>query len=330
MENNYKNKNLSITERVEDLLSKMTLDEKLQQMHCFGCIYTPDETIEFVKKGENRIDTEFYSFKAITAKEINQIQRFVREKTRLGIPAYIATECVHGAPLPFNTIFPTNGCLAATFDLDLASRAAHVEGKELKIQGFNRVYSPNVDLLRDARWGRSGEDYGEDPYLVGKFGAESVKGLQAEGIEATVKHYLGYSMPEGGLNLGSAHMGEREIREYFLPSFAECIKAGAMGIMNCYNEIDGVPGGVSPFWMKKVLRDELHFDGDVITDYGLGGICYNFHQIVAKDERNLSRIFFAFTSVLPITLGTVLSFAPLLMFTLTVEPLFTILSAPGV
>mgnify|MGYP003310143176 FL=1 len=292
MENKYKNKNIPIEERVEDLLSKMSFEEKLQQMHCFGCVHTVDETIESARKGEDVIDTEFYCFKSITAKQVNEIQRFKREKTRLGIPAYISTECVHGAPLPFNTIFPTNGCLAATFDLDLAAKAAHIEGKELKMQGFNRVYSPNVDLLRDARWGRSGEDYGEDPYLVGKFGAESVKGLQAEGIEATVKHYLGYSMPEGGLNLGSAHIGEREIREYFLPSFEECIKAGAMGIMNCYNEIDGVPAGVSPFWMKKVLRDELHFDGDVITDYGLAGVCYSFHQVAAKDSDNLSKLFF--------------------------------------
>lgn len=291
MEKDYRNKNLPIEDRVEDLLSKMTLDEKLKQMHCFGCIYTPDETLEFLKKGENVIDSEFYSFKGISIQTVNTIQRFARENTRLGIPSYIATECVHGAPLPFNTIFPTNGCLAATFDLDLAKREAHVAGKELKIQGFNRVYSPNVDLLRDGRWGRSGEDYGEDPYLVGKFGAEIVKGLQAEGIEATIKHYIAYSMPEGGLNLGSAHIGEREIREYFLPSFAECIKAGAMGVMNCYNEADGVPAGVSPLWMTQVLRDELKFDGDVITDYGLGGICFSLHQICCRDETTLGKIF---------------------------------------
>jgi len=260
-------------------------------MHCFGCIHTPQETIDLVNKGIDEIDTEFYSFKAITAKEINKIQRFKREQTRLGIPAYIATECVHGAPLPFNTIFPTNGCLAATFDLDLAAKAAHIEGKELKMQGFNRVYSPNVDLLRDPRWGRSGEDYGEDPYLVGKFGAESVKGLQAEGIEATIKHYLGYSMPEGGLNLGSAHLGEREIREYFLPSFFECIKAGAMGVMNCYNEIDGVPAGASPFWMTQVLRNEFGFEGDVITDYGLAGVCYTYHDTVCKNDYILGKLF---------------------------------------
>ncbi|MCQ3035652.1 MAG: glycoside hydrolase family 3 C-terminal domain-containing protein [Bacilli bacterium] len=287
----YKDAKCSIPERVEDLLSRMTLDEKLEQMHCFGCVYTPEEELEFIKKGENKIHSEFYTFVSFTIAQLNRIQKFAVEETRLGIPAYIATECVHGAPTPYTTIFPSNGALAATFDLSLAARAARIEGKELKTLGFNRVYSPNVDLLRDGRWGRSGEDYGEDPYLVGKFGAEIVKGLQAEGIEATIKHYIGYSMPEGGLNLGSGHIGEREMREYFLPSFAECIKAGAMGVMNCYNEVDGVPAGVDPLWMTKVLREELGFTGDVITDYGLTGICWHRHQMVNRSEYVLGKIF---------------------------------------
>ncbi|MCQ2796722.1 MAG: glycoside hydrolase family 3 C-terminal domain-containing protein, partial [Bacilli bacterium] len=287
----YKNPKLPIEVRVKDLLSRMTLDEKLEQMHCYGCIYSPEQTMEFIKKGENKIHSEFYTYLGFKIKHFNNIQRFLKEKTRLGIPAFISTECVHGAPTPYTTIFPTNGCLAATFDLSLAKKAAHIEGKELKQLGFNRVYSPNVDLLRDGRWGRCGEDYGEDPYLVGKFGAESVKGLQKEGIEATIKHYIAYSMPEGGLNMGTAHLGEREIREYFLPPFVECIEAGAMGVMNCYNEVDGIPAGIDPLWMKKVLRDEIHFNGDVITDYGLGGICFNRHQNVAKSEKLLGKAF---------------------------------------
>ncbi len=288
---NYKDPKLSIPERVEDLLSRMTIDEKLEQMHCYGCVYSEEETLEFIKKGENRIHSEFYSFRGPTIKQLNAIQRFCVEQTRLGIPCYISTECVHGAPVPYATIFPTNGCLAATFDLDLASRVAHVEGRELKTMGYNRVYSPNVDLLRDARWGRSGEDYGEDPYLCGQFGAANVKGLQAEGIEATIKHYIAYSTPEGGLNMGTAHLGEREIREYFLPPFAECIKAGAMGVMNCYNEIDGIPGGINPLWMTKVLREELRFEGDLITDYGLTGICWHHHQMVNRSEYVLGKAF---------------------------------------
>ena len=145
----YKNKNLPIKERVEDLLSRMTLDEKLEQMHCWGCVYTPEQQLEFMAKGEQRVDTEFYTCRGFTVQQLNEIQRYMVEKTRLGIPAFISTECVHGAPTPYTTIFPTNGCLAASFDLDLAAKAAHIEGKELKMLGFNRVYSPNVDLLRD-------------------------------------------------------------------------------------------------------------------------------------------------------------------------------------
>ena len=286
-----KDKNLPIEQRVETLLSKMTLEEKLQQMHCFGCIYSADEVLNMFKEGKNGVDTEFYTFKYSTPKILNEIQRNVIEKSRLGIPAFISTECVHGAPVPQATIFPTNGCLAATFDLELAKRAAHIEGKELKLLGFNRVYSPNVDLLRDGRWGRCGEDYSEDPLLTGLFGAEKVKALQEEGTEATIKHYIGYSMPEGGLNLGSGHIGEREMREYFLPPFAKCIEAGAMGVMNAYNEVDGVPSGVNPLWMSKVLREELGFKGDVITDYGVAGLLYDHHNVVSKNLNNVGKAF---------------------------------------
>jgi len=287
----YKDKNLPIKKRVEDLLSKMTLEEKLQQMHCFGCVYSANEVLDMFKEGKNGVDTEFYTFKYSTPKILNDIQRNVIKQSRLGIPAFISTECVHGAPVPQATIFPTNGCLAATFDLELARRAAHIEGKELKLLGFNRVYSPNVDLLRDGRWGRSGEDYSEDPLLCGLFGATKVKALQEEGIEATIKHYIGYSMPEGGLNLGSGHIGEREMREYFLPSFKMCIEAGAMGVMNSYNEVDGVPSGVDPLWMSKVLREELGFEGDVITDYGVAGILYDHHNMVSKDLYTIGKVF---------------------------------------
>ncbi len=287
----YKNKDWPIEKRVEDLISQMTLDEKLQQMHCFGCVYSAEEVISMFKDGKNGVDTEFYTFKYSTPAILNEIQRGCIETTRLGIPAFISTECVHGAPVPQATIFPTNGCLAATFDLDLARRTALVEGKELKLLGFNRVYSPNVDLLRDGRWGRCGEDYSEDPLLCGLFGAEKVKALQEQGIEATIKHYIGYSMPEGGLNLGSGHIGEREMREYFLPSFAKCIEAGAMGVMNSYNEVDGIPSGVDPLWMTKVLREELGFEGDVITDYGVAGICYDHHNMVSKNLYNVGKAF---------------------------------------
>ena len=140
----YKNKDWPIEKRVEDLLSQMTLDEKLQQMHCFGCVYSAEEVISMFKDGKNGVDTEFYTFKYSTPAILNEIQRGCVETTRLGIPAFISTECVHSAPVPQATIFPTNGCLAATFDLDLARRTALVEGKELKLLGFNRVYSPNV------------------------------------------------------------------------------------------------------------------------------------------------------------------------------------------
>lgn len=285
----YKNHLFSVEERTADLLSKMTLEEKLSQLRCGGCLLTMEQFYEDTQKNINSMDSEIYSFLDFDFTLINKLQKFAVEKTRLGIPLFFAVEGQHGVSLPFATIFPTAGCIGATFDESYAYKMAVAEAKEGRAIGVNRMYAPNVDITQDARWGRSEENFGEDPYLTGKMGASMVKGLQENGICATVKHYIAYGTPERGLNLSPIHMGERDVREYMLPPFRECIKAGAMGIMPSYSELDGVPLHISKYWMKDVLRDELGFDGIVITDYGANGLIRS-RRCVSSD-RELGELF---------------------------------------
>lgn len=266
---------LSSSVRAKTLLGKMSLVEKITQMNCSGCLYDLDSVLSNLNKGIDLVHGEYYWFKSFSLEKLKEMEERLVEVNPHGIPAFVACENVHGAALPYTTIFPTPGCLGASFDVDLAYRVSRMQAKEIRALGFNKVYAPNLDLFRDPRWGRCEEDISEDPYLLSKMASSIVKGIQEGGVMACVKHYLGYSSPESGLNLAPMHMGEREIREYFLPPFKSAIDAGAKGVMTSYNVIDGVPVTISPLWMNKVLREELKFDGVTILDYGMSGIMKN-------------------------------------------------------
>ncbi|HBM69814.1 MAG TPA: hypothetical protein DD377_00090 [Firmicutes bacterium] len=271
----YLNSSLPSEERAKDLLKRMSLKEKIEQMNCSGCLFDLDEILSSFEKNVDKVHGEWYWFKYFSLEKLKRMEEECVKRSRLHIPAFIACENVHGGALPYTTIFPTVGCLGASFDLDLAYKVSKMQAKEIRALGFNKVYAPNLDLFRDPRWGRCEENISEDPLLLAKMASCIVKGIQEEKVMATVKHYIGYSSPESGLNLSPMHMGEREIREFFLPSFASSIEAGAMGVMTCYNVMDGVPVTISPLWMNKVLREELKFDGVVILDYGMSGIMKN-------------------------------------------------------
>ena len=157
----YKNANLPVKERVQDLLSQMTLEEKLSQLRCGGCLVTMEEFYKDSQNGINSMDSEIYSFRYFDFTLINKLQKFAVEKTRLGIPLFFAVEGQHGISLPFATIFPTAGCIGATFDENYAYKMAVAEAKEGRAIGVNKVYAPNVDITQDARWGRSEENFGE-------------------------------------------------------------------------------------------------------------------------------------------------------------------------
>lgn len=272
-----------VKKKVDDLISKMTVDEKIDQMVLVGCNAT-EEIANRIKNGEDLYISTTYNAEKININEVYTIQENQLNK-EIPIPVLFAGEGLHGLMHPNATIFPTEGCLAATFSCDLAQKFGEVVGEEARSLGIRQVYGPNLDIVRDYRWGRAEESFGEDTLLTSKMGVSVVKGLQRKGVASTLKHYLAYGLCENGLNLSDAHVGERELREFFLPPFVECIKAGAMSIMPSYNSIDGIPVHVSNLWMNTVLRKENKFDGVVVTDFGATKLLSDGHNITNDSAR---------------------------------------------
>lgn len=283
--------------RVEELLSKMTLEEKIAQL---GSIpsgklvengkFSREKAKELLKNGIGQI-TRVAGYAEREPEEsielINEIQRFLKEETRLGIPAIIHEECLSGVMTKGATTFPQAIGMASTFEPDDIQRMTSIIRKEMKAFGVHQGLSPVLDIPRDPRWGRTEETFGEDPYLVSKMAESYIKGLQGEdwkeGIIATAKHFTAYGISEGGRNLGPARVSERELREVFLFPFEVAIrKANAGSVMNAYHEIDGVPCASSKFLLTKILREEWGFKGFVVSDYSAIEMLHTFHK-VAKD-----------------------------------------------
>ena len=281
----YKDKKLSPEERAQDLLSRMTLEEKLLQISFSSTVERIGEELKKTGKFTPCYGT-FHM--PPDPNMVNEFQDYAINNTKLGIPLLMNAEALHGlcnsrglANDPHCTVFPQCLGLGCSFNPENVYKMAEIIGKEARAWGIRQVYAPNVDIPRDPRWGRTQENYGEDPYLTGKMGAAYVKGLQSQGVAATVKHYLAYGVPEGGVNIAPAHIGEREIREVMLEPFEECIKAGAMAIMPSYNEVDGDPIHGSKKYMREVLRDELGFDGVTVSDYGAIRMLNDLHFVAA-------------------------------------------------
>ncbi len=267
----YKDPSYSIEERAKNLLSLMTLDEKIDQMHLYN---DPDIRYDEIKKGKVTHDFGFmFRIREHYKKFMPKIQEHAVKHTRLGIPMMFCGEGIHGFSNINATIFPQNIGMASAFNEDILYEIGKEVGREARARGIRQIFAPDLDVAREPRWGRVQETYGEDPYLIGKLGAAYVRGIQSQGVAATLKHYVGYSTPENGLNLSSVHIGEREIREVMLPPYEECIKAGAWAVMPAYNEIDGEPLHSSKKWLKDILRDELGFKGMIISDWG--GVIWN-------------------------------------------------------
>ncbi len=279
----YKNPNLSPSDRAKDLLSKMTVDEKIDQMTYYGDLLNLYNAFKEKKELPCKSGS-FGNFKIFEdADEINKIQDYFLNETRLGIPLLMAWESLHGFWHPNGTVFPQTLGLAGSFDVDLVNQMADIIGKEARAVGVRQLFAPDVDIPRDPRWGRMQETYGEDPYLSGEMGAAYVKGVQQNGVASTVKHYIGYGVPEGGLNLATAHLGEREIREVMLEPFKKCIDAGAMSVMPAYNDIDGIPVHANKKLLRGILREELDFKGTTISDWSALQQFRMFHY-TAKDD----------------------------------------------
>jgi len=294
----YKNASAPIEQRVEDLLSRMTLEEKIAQITTVwtrknAVLTAPDGDFDPAKATQlypNGIG-QFarpqdlqeagtpaqtpYRDEKQTVTLVNAIQKWSIEKTRLGIPTLFHEEGLHGFAARGATHFPQAIALASTWDPELLTRVFTVVAREIRARGAQLVLAPVVDVGRDPRWGRIEETYGEDPYLVGELGVAAVRGFQGDSLPvgkghvlATLKHMTGHGQPEGGTNVGPASISERVLREFFFPPFEAAVKRGhAQAVMPSYNEIDGVPSHANNWLLNQVLRKEMGFDGAVVSDY---------------------------------------------------------------
>ena len=249
---------------VEDLLSKMTLDDKIGQMNQLNLEGINDTLLTKIKAGQ------IGSMLNITdPKEINLVQETAVKDSRLGIPLIIGRDIIHG----FKTIFPIPLGQAASFNPQIVEDGARVAATEARERGIHWTFAPMLDISRDARWGRIAESLGEDTYLAGKLGAAMVKGFQGNDLSsnnslaACVKHFVGYGASEGGRDYNSTNIPERLMRNVYLPPFREAIEAGAVTLMTSFNDNDGIPSSGSSFLLKDILLKEWQFDGFVVSDW---------------------------------------------------------------
>lgn len=294
----YQDPERDLDARLKDLLGRMTLDEKLAQL---GCVWSsdlvgdqgfdPGLAADRLADGigqVTRIGAGTGLEPAASAAFANAIQRVLVEQTRLGIPAIIHEEALAGYCARGATQFPQAIGLAATWSPDGVRAMAEAIRAEMRAVGARQALAPVLDIARDPRWGRLEETYGEDPYLTGRMGVAYVRGLQgtelSDGVLATAKHFLGYGLPEGGMNHAPVHLGPRELREVFAEPFAAAIReANLQSVMNSYSAVDGVAPAGSPEILDELLRSELGFQGFVVADYYAVDLLVRHHR-VAEDK----------------------------------------------
>ncbi len=303
----YRNARLPIERRVRDLLARMTLDEKVQQLQCVwsgkGALqhadgsFSPEKASLCYPHGlgmlarpcERQVDVAAdvigdtgqhqHRDAADTARYSNAVQRWARQHTRLGIPLLLHEEALHGYAARDATCFPQAIALASSFDPALVTAVFDVTAAEMRARGANLALAPVLDVARDPRWGRIEETFGEDPLLCAEIGKAAVRGLSGDSLPlaagkvlATLKHFAAYGQPENGTNTGPVSVGERLLREEFLAPFEDVLGAScAAAVMPAYNEIDGVPAHGNDWLLNQVLRRQWQFDGIVVGDYGAVG-----------------------------------------------------------
>jgi beta-glucosidase len=272
----YRNPSLPIEDRVADLLSRMTLEETVQQI-CGGSraeMEVIDPTGTYTTETARAVLTRWWDpdlvFPARKAAILrNGVQRYLKEKTRLGIPALFMGEALHGFMEYGSTSFPQALGLASTWDPELVHQVFTAAGDEAGAAGAGQVFSPVLDIARDPRWGRTEETYGEDPFLASRMGVAAITGLQGDSflinrhhVVATAKHFAVHGQPEGGTNTAPGNYSERIIRENFLVPFQAAVQEAQVGsVMASYNEIDGIPSHINHWLLDRVLRQEWGFRG---------------------------------------------------------------------
>ena len=287
----FRNPSLSARNRAEDLLPRLTIREKVGQLNQkllgFGIYERNGDDISFTDTLDEELNhwgglgVLYGLFRAdpwsgknfetgiparLAAQAHNRLQRKVIQTSRFGIPALMSSECPHGHQALDGYLLPVSLAMGATFSPELVCSAFDVVGKQLKSQGVDLALMSVLDVLRDPRWGRSEECFSEDPYLCAVMAAAAVTGCRENGVDAVVKHLCAQGQTTGGLNASPAAIGERELREIHLLPAEASIRAGAMGVMAAYNEIDGIPCHANPKLLRDILRDEWSFDGMVMAD----------------------------------------------------------------
>jgi beta-glucosidase len=309
----YKNANLPAERRVNDLVSRMTLQEKAAQMLCIwqqkpqtlvdaeGNFDEQKAKAAFKdRRGLGQVGRPSDAGKGKNAREMavltNAIQKFFLENSRLGIPVMFHEECLHGHAAVDGTSFPQPIALGATFNPELVESIFTATAAEARLRGTHQALTPVVDVAREPRWGRVEETYGEDPFLVSRMGIAAVRGFQGDAsfrdkrrVIATLKHFVGHGQPESGMNCAPANVSLRVLRETFLYTFREALReAGAISIMASYNEIDGIPSHANKWLLRDVLRKEWGFKGYIVSDYfaiwELGYRPDTHGHFVAKDK----------------------------------------------
>lgn len=298
----YKNPQLPVEQRVADLLSRMTVEEKVGQLLCplgwemyeiKGETVTASDKFKQLMK-ERHVGMLWATYRAdpwtkktlenglnpaLAAQAGNALQKYVMENTRLGIPLFLAEEAPHGHMAIGTTVFPTGIGMAATWSPRLINEVGKAIGKEIRLQGGHISYGPVLDLTRDPRWSRVEETFGEDPVLTGTIGKAMVEGLGGGNLSqpystlATLKHFLAYGISESGQNGNPSFVGIRELHENFLPPFRQAIDAGALSVMTSYNSLDGIPCTANHYLLTELLKNEWQFKGFVVSDlYSIEGI----------------------------------------------------------
>ena len=306
----YRDAKLPVDQRVADLLSRMTIEEKIAQLE--GAWeskqffsdpqalfvdekgqFLPEHAAVLMKNGLGEISrpSENRDPRAM-AEYTNTVQKWMRENTRLGIPVIFHDECLHGHVAPRATSYPQAIALASTWDPSLLHEVFTATAAEARARGVQQCLAPVLDLARDPRWGRTEETYGEDPYLVSRLGVAAITGYQGTGpgidkahVMATAKHFAVHGQPEGGTNVGPANYSERTIREYWLTPFEAAVKeAHVATVMPSYNEIDGIPSHSNKHLLQDILRQEWGFQGLITSDYFGPTELRTVHHIVATED----------------------------------------------
>jgi beta-glucosidase len=306
----YKNSKLPIEQRVTDLLSRMTLEEKVAQLESVwenrgqhsdasellidekgsfladrAAVLIPNGIGEFSRPSEDRGPRAMAEF-------TNTVQKWVRENTRLGIPVLFHDECLHGHVAPGGTSYPQAIALASSWDPDLLHDVFTATAAEARARGVQQCLAPVLDIARDPRWGRTEETYGEDPYLVSNLGVAAIRGYQGDGmgpdkahVMATAKHFAVHGQPEGGTNVAPGNYSERVVREYFLKPFEAAVKQAHVDcVMPSYNEWDGIPSHSNKYLLQDILRGEWGFQGLVTSDYFGPTELRKVHHVVGTQE----------------------------------------------